>query len=527
MKNTSNLRITPWFKLFSGTASITVIFLACMVLAGWLFDSPSLKRFFYPRSVAMNPTTAVSFILSSVACLLNMKQASRVSRRIAQVCAIIVILIASMRLISYLWGFELGVDRILFCNALEKETPPNRMAPNTAFCFLIIGVALLLLEARTRRSYYPSQFFSILTALFSIFVLTGYLYGITSFIQVSVYISMALVTSICFAMLSLNVLFLRPGYGLMAIISSPGPGGVLARRLLPVAIFLPELLGWLRLIGQKRGFYGTEFGVGLTTILSIFIFSFLIVVASQVTYRTDIQRRKAEEMIKKYSSQLEVANKELEAFSDSVSHDLRAPLRSMNGFSKVLLEDYADKLDQQGRDYLQRVCNASQHMAELIEDLLNLSRVTRAQIKPEVVNLSVLASGIIDDLKKTEARNIEFVIVPNIIVNGDKNLLRIVLENLIGNAWKFTSKHPKARIEFGMMEKEGGPVYFVRDDGVGFDMAYVDKLFNAFQRLHTATEFSGTGIGLSIVQRIIHRHGGKVWAEGEVEKGAAFCFTLP
>ncbi|HHY53686.1 MAG TPA: PAS domain S-box protein [Clostridiales bacterium] len=225
--------------------------------------------------------------------------------------------------------------------------------------------------------------------------------------------------------------------------------------------------------------------------------------------------------------ELEEANKELEAFSYSVSHDLRAPLRSIDGFSQVLLEDYADKLDDQGKDYLRRIRAASLRMSQLINDLLTLSRVTRAEIHFEEVDLTTIVENIAAELKERQPdRNVKFIIAQNVKAYGDSHLLRIVLENLLDNAWKFTSKHKDAVIEFGAKECEGKRVYFVRDDGAGFDMAYVNKLFVPFQRLHEQDEFEGTGIGLATVQRIVHRHGGKVWAEGEVEKGATFYFTL-
>jgi len=239
------------------------------------------------------------------------------------------------------------------------------------------------------------------------------------------------------------------------------------------------------------------------------------------------ERKRAEEEILKANTELAAVNKELEAFSYSVSHDLRAPLRSVDGFSQVLLEDYPDKLDEQGKDYLQRVRSASQRMAQLIDDMLKLSCVTRGEMKHETVDLSALARTIVAELKERQPeRQVEFAISKGLVVNGDKRLLTVLLENLLDNAWKFTSKHSSARIEFGVNHHGDKPVYFVRDDGVGFDMAYVDRLFGAFQRLHATSEFSGTGIGLATAQRIVHRHGGRAWAEGEVEKGATFYFTL-
>jgi signal transduction histidine kinase len=234
-----------------------------------------------------------------------------------------------------------------------------------------------------------------------------------------------------------------------------------------------------------------------------------------------------EDLVNERTADLAAVNKELEAFAYSVSHDLRTPLRSIDGFSQALLEDYEDELDTTGQDYLRRVRAASQRMGQLIDDLLSLSRLTRQEIGRERVDLSALAKTIAVNLQERQPeRQVEFVIERGIVAIGDKHLLRIVLENLMGNAWKFTSKHPRARIEFGVTKCDGQTAYFVRDDGAGFDMAYVHKLFGAFQRLHGIADFEGSGIGLATVQRIVHRHGGRIWAEGAVEQGARFCFTL-
>jgi len=227
------------------------------------------------------------------------------------------------------------------------------------------------------------------------------------------------------------------------------------------------------------------------------------------------------------NAQLEAANKELEAFSYSVSHDLRAPLRTVDGFSQALLEDYAGKLDEEGQDHLRRVRAASQRMGQLIDDLLNLSRVTRAEISRERVDLSATARDVVKELRAADPlRQAEVVIADALVAEADPRLVRLMLTNLLGNAWKFTAKCPRARIEFGRRQQAGEEAYFVRDNGVGFDMAYAGKLFGAFQRLHGMDDFPGTGIGLATVQRIVHRHGGRVWAEAAVDAGATFYFSM-
>lgn len=258
----------------------------------------------------------------------------------------------------------------------------------------------------------------------------------------------------------------------------------------------------------------------LATGIGVSLFLFGI---SWMLVRSRLRAERASEDLEDANRELEGTNRELEAFSYSVSHDLRAPLRTIDGFSQILSEDYAERLDDEGLDYLTRVRTASRHMAELIDDLLDLSRVGRRPLKRERVDLGALAAGIAEDLKRSEpGRDVDFVVEEGVVARCDVGLLKVALENLIGNAWKFTSREERATIRFGA----SGGAFYVSDDGAGFDAAYKDKLFGAFQRLHGPEEFEGTGIGLATVARIVHRHGGEVWAEGAVGEGATFFFTL-
>ncbi len=240
------------------------------------------------------------------------------------------------------------------------------------------------------------------------------------------------------------------------------------------------------------------------------------------SYATTLEDRVAER-----TAELVAVNRELESFAYSVSHDLRAPLRSITGFTGAVFEDCGGSLDRDAKDHLQRVLSASRRMGEMIDTLLDLSRVSRREMHQGTVDLSALARLVIEDLRQRDpGREVEVAITPGLATRGDAHLLQLVLENLLGNAWKFTSKKQQAKIEFGVQDLEAGSAFFVRDDGSGFDMEYAAKLFDPFQRLHTDADFEGSGIGLATVFRIVHRHGGHVWAEAEINRGARFFFTV-
>jgi light-regulated signal transduction histidine kinase (bacteriophytochrome) len=249
------------------------------------------------------------------------------------------------------------------------------------------------------------------------------------------------------------------------------------------------------------------------------------------TYEAAIQRNqeltRAKNELRTANASLELSNKELEAFSYSVSHDLRAPLRAINGFTSIVLDESAQQLDENGKELLVRVQGACQRMGQLIDDLLSLSKVARCELNRNRVDLAALARTILGDLQTSDPRRqVSVRIGDGLTANGDATLLRVLLENLLGNAWKFTSRRPDATVEVGTERQDEETAFFVRDNGAGFDMTHMDKIFEAFQRLHSAEEFPGTGIGLATAQRIVQRHGGRIWARSKPGDGATFYFTL-
>ncbi|MBI2850366.1 MAG: hypothetical protein HYX80_04915, partial [Chloroflexi bacterium] len=526
----SATRLASVFRQSSLFASIVAVIIAGTIFfGGLLFNDPNLKSL-APGLPMMMPNASVGEILAGVSLFLGLVIPSKRSVSwIARFLAASVFIIGLATAVEYIFNVDLLIDELFFKDISSGAAYPGRLSPETTIALTFIGFSLLLFLAKTRSwMNWASQALAFGAGMAAVTVIMSYVYGALQLYVITPYTGTSIACAVSVLSISSGIILAQVDRGPAALLASEKSGGVIARWLLPATIVIPFARGVISLWNQNSGLLPGVPGLvaesALTAALWVVLFGIVVRVLNQV----DTARQAATEALKERSVQLENANEELRAFSYSVAHDLRAPLRSTVGFSQVLAEDYASKLDEQGKQYLKWIQESGEVMAQLIDDMLQLSRVTTAEIHETLIDLTELSQFVLDELKKTEPdRRVEIVVSPGIICVGDRQLMRHVMQNLLRNAWKFTGKAAQPRIEVGAITRDGERAYFVRDNGAGFDMAYADKLFKPFQRLHRAEEFAGTGIGLAIVQRIIRRHGGQVWAEGEVDKGATFYFSLP
>lgn len=481
----------------------------------------------------MKPNAAVSFL--SLGTALVLARGPRWARATSFALAAVGTALGLAILAQWGAGVDLGIDELLFRDDTGAYTRiAGRIAPNTALAFVLLGLGLLL---RGQRGWLAVLRRTLAAGGLAIGALgaAGYLYGVSRLYALAQHTGMAASAAIGLIVLGCGVLMARPEEGPAALLASEGPGGTIARWLLPVVAVIPLLLALPAQAGVRTGLLDQAYASALVTVGLTALLVWVVLTAARAVNAGDAERRERErenerlaEELQRRAWELLAVNRELESFSYSVSHDLRSPLRSIDGFGQALVEDCAAALPPVGHDHVRRIRAATQRMAQLIDDLLQLSRVTRTELHRERVDLSRIAGEVVAELARAEpGRQVAIEIEDGLVAEGDPRLLRLALENLLRNAWKFTSHHAAGRIVFGRCEREGAPAFYLQDDGAGFDMAYANKLFGAFQRLHGMQEFPGTGVGLATVQRIVHRHGGRIWAEGEVERGARFTFSLP
>ena len=521
-----------------------VIAIAAAGIAGWITDNHRLTSI-HPGLVPINPLTALCFLAGAGSMVLIHRKGAglsaarplrRLSGRLALGMAGAVAAIGFLRLLGYFPVLDFTLDQVLFREKLlTVPFGPNRMAPNTAFGFLLCGAAAGFASGSGSRSRNLSQGLGITLFAFAFLGLLGYLLRSASLYQITRHIPMSLPTLLCFLLSSIGLLFLHPRTGPVSLAFSSTTGGYMIRRLLPVVILTPAGAAWLLLRLDSFGDPGFVTGIARLTLANVLIASVAVYAASTHLHRADMERLVADGEVRRLNASLQVqadrlaeANKGLEAFSYSVSHDLRSPLRHIQGYVSMLEGGLAGKLDEKLARYLEAMKEAAARMNALIENLLEFARLGRAEIRVKPVDMEALARECIRRLApETEGRNVVWDLGALPAAEADPSLMEQVLINLLSNAIKYSRSRPEIRVEIGFQTRpDGEGAYYVKDNGIGFDMRYADKLFGVFQRLHKASEYEGTGIGLANVKSIVQRHGGKVWAESEPGRGAVFRFSL-
>lgn len=518
-------------------AAIVAIGLGTAALIGWLAAIPILTSF-RADWVAMKANTAVGLVAAGGALILSVS-GHAVLLSASRLCAAFVTTLGIATLVEYASGWDPGFDQALLAepSGAIATTNPGRMAAVAAGNFALCGLALIFLGSRTARGALIASLLALPCTLASAIAVLVYGLGAEEppFVYGAHATSIAAPTAAAFVFLGGGIGLAGVGMGAPPWLASPYSGGFMLRRLLPLAVLGPMATVWLRIIGQRMGWFTTiEFGAATVSVTMIAIMSGALVWCAKLLDGLERVRLGREAQIGELNAALrnrlhalEVANKELEGFSYATSHVLRAPLRAIDGFSNILLQDYGEKLDSEGRRLLGVVRESNQEMAEAIDGILEFLRLGQSGLSLATIGMNEAVRLALEELEpKTRGRKLKILLSPLPDVVADKAMIHRVWTTLLDNAIKFTTPKVEATIEIGAIPDRAETVFYVRDDGVGFDMAYAAKLFGVFNRLH-GSEFAGNGMGLAIVQRIVARHGGSVWAEGKPNEGATFYFTLP
>jgi len=537
----SDATLVRLYQQFGLIAALAVVLVSLIILLGWAAGIPVLTSA-HPAWVHAKVNTAIGFLALGIALSVLVSRHRRGDpppMTLVVVCIGVAMSIGVASLLEDVFNLGFGMDQIIIAEApgATETLHPGRPGSIASACFIMMGLALLVPATGIKRLNGLMEAFSITTLVVSMAAFIGYVLGVRELYTLAGHTTaIGFLSAISALLLAVGTLCATSDHAVFRHLASAGSGGFMLRRLLPLVALVITTVVALRLWAQAAGLFDTlEFGAATVAVTSIVGMGAILIWCAGRLDRLDRARAAAEARVQQLNASLRkkvtdlaAANEELESFAYSVSHDLQAPLRAIDGFSRILAEDYADRLDPEAQRIIGVVRDGTQQMAQLIQDILKFSRIGRTDMATRPVDMNELIQDLLRELAPSiGVRNVRFTVGTVPSAYGDQMMLRRVWQNLLDNAIKYTSTQDAAVIEVGSTARHAEVAYYVKENGVGFDMRFVGKLFGMFRRLHRSDEFPGTGIGLAIVKRIIARHGGTVGAEGTPGQGAIFRFTLP
>lgn len=514
--------------LFARISCLCAIAWGMLVLLGWVIDSDILKAM-YPGLITMKVNTAVCFILSGFAyCCVFSNEKGTFLNRLGKLVASIILLIGVISLLENIFEWDFGIDNLLYpeTSLSHTYTRLGLMAPATAVCFIFIGITLLLFQTANQTLWKLCQILMMAVNMISFFVLFAYLLNTKLFVGVIPYTpGVALNTTIIFAILSIGILLGRPTEGYVTVLTNNTLGGGVGRCLLPLTVIIPITIGILRMLSERAEIYNPVYGMAIAVFLNTLFFSVMILWNSIMLRRIDLERKALLAYQTKLALQLKYSNKDLDDFASLVSHDLKIPLHGVNSITESLSQCFTDKFNDQGKKYIVLLQQLVKKMSGMIDGVLRYSQAGRLNENSSPVNLITLVQDVIDQFP--EKKGISIIVYPYLpTLNVEPTQIREVFLNLIDNAIKFMDKS-SGEILIDCVEREDCWQFSISDNGPGIESKNFDKIFQIFQTIDPDKDPKSGGIGLSIVKKIVERHGGKIWVQSELGKGATFYFTLP